>query len=311
MDDVYQCTTGPLKLKTNSLIKKKKKRGKKKNEIKVTVEPIEEVKTKSTSLIIQKTKAEEMFEQQTAKKRDEMILERAQLSHKDRVQKFNDNLDKESEYHDVPKMSLIDEHLMQYKQLSEQINNDIIFGQKSTSNIEGNIADLKEIIEQIELEQIELEGHERRNLKEKINRMKNEVKDLKRRALTEVSVDLAHNDDDEENDYHIFSNERSKLLEVNEKIEKGTKSLQHGYRVALETDAIANDVLENLDIQREQLNKSHQRLQELNGNLSRSSRMISSMILKAMQNKLILFGVIVGCVVIMVLLVYVSIRKHS
>lgn len=104
-DDPYaQVAGGKLKLKKDAGIKKKKKKDKKLLEqVTKTLESnsdLGEPKQKIT-----KTKAELAFLQQQEKMKTQRILEKASMTHKERVEKFNQHLDSLTEHFDIPKVS--------------------------------------------------------------------------------------------------------------------------------------------------------------------------------------------------------------
>jgi protein FAM32A len=72
--------------------------------------PREESKTPTTISVqqvklITKTKAELAFERAIEKRNEERLLKRAEISHKERVENYNRQLDALTEYNDVPKVS--------------------------------------------------------------------------------------------------------------------------------------------------------------------------------------------------------------
>jgi protein FAM32A len=120
---------GSLKLKgtLDKEIKKKKKKSKRRSidkkvkhlsVTKVDVSsnesnssmPKDEIKALASSdmqqvKLITKTRAEIAFEKAIEKRNEERILKRAEVSHKDRVENYNRQLDALTEYNDVPKVS--------------------------------------------------------------------------------------------------------------------------------------------------------------------------------------------------------------
>ncbi|KFM63010.1 Protein FAM32A, partial [Stegodyphus mimosarum] len=109
MSEYATVTKTPLKLKTDSGIKKKKKNKDKKQMLdkiakveKTTgAENVEKKKNESVPL----TKAERAFMLMKEKKRMERILEKATKTHKQRVEEFNRHLDSLTEHYDIPKVS--------------------------------------------------------------------------------------------------------------------------------------------------------------------------------------------------------------
>lgn len=104
-DDPYtHVAKGPLKLKNDQSVSKRKKNkeGKKKKLVEVTkIAEEEELKT----VEIKKTKAEIAFQKMQEKMQTERIKQKASMTHKQRVEEFNRHLDSLTEHFDIPKVS--------------------------------------------------------------------------------------------------------------------------------------------------------------------------------------------------------------
>uniref|UniRef100_A0A182N0M1 Protein FAM32A n=1 Tax=Anopheles dirus TaxID=7168 RepID=A0A182N0M1_9DIPT len=116
MDSEYQhVSKGKLKLKNDSDAKKKhKKKDKRKEKEKVIRAMLEDPgtggerqqqtpATTSTGRVL--TKAEESFKKMQEKMQHKRIVEKAQMTHKQRVEQFNQHLDSLTEHFDIPKVS--------------------------------------------------------------------------------------------------------------------------------------------------------------------------------------------------------------
>jgi protein FAM32A len=66
---------------------------------------IESTAANKTKPVVYKTKAELVFERYNQRRLDEKILKRAEKSHKEHVEVYNQHLDSISEFHDIPKVS--------------------------------------------------------------------------------------------------------------------------------------------------------------------------------------------------------------
>ncbi|XP_063705653.1 protein FAM32A [Culicoides brevitarsis] len=108
-DDYAQVARGPLKLKKDSEIKKKKKKKNKSKDkekmekVLVDKPPAEEQQSKAP--VRQLTKAELAFKKMQEKIQKERIKQRAAMTHKQKVEKFNEHLDSLTEHFDIPKVS--------------------------------------------------------------------------------------------------------------------------------------------------------------------------------------------------------------
>ncbi|XP_017063309.2 protein FAM32A-like [Drosophila eugracilis] len=114
MSDEYACVAkGKLKLKNDSDIKKKKKhksKDKEKERQKAYLEQqLAEASATSSSAASgyerKLTKSEMASKKQQEKMRNKRIMDKAQTTHKERVEKFNEHLDTLTEHFDIPKVS--------------------------------------------------------------------------------------------------------------------------------------------------------------------------------------------------------------
>jgi len=104
-DPYAQVAVAKLKLKKENGIKKKKKKDKKiPEQISKTIDSKDFTEAKQSTKLT-KTKAELAFVEQQEKMRTQRILEKASLTHKERVEKFNQHLDSLTEHFDIPKVS--------------------------------------------------------------------------------------------------------------------------------------------------------------------------------------------------------------
>ncbi|XP_066602830.1 protein FAM32A [Prorops nasuta] len=104
-DDPYaHAAKGPLKLKGDKcVVKKKKNKDGKSNKLVEVTKVIQEEKPKSVEL--KRTKAELAFKKMQEKMQTERIKQKASMTHKQRVEEFNRHLDSLTEHFDIPKVS--------------------------------------------------------------------------------------------------------------------------------------------------------------------------------------------------------------
>ena len=69
------------------------------------------------------------------------------------------------------------------------------------------------------------------------------------------------------------------------------------------------DILTNLARDRETINRSRARVRDTEMNLSSSSRILSGMLRRAMQNRIILFGLIGALIFFIFLMIYMHFRS--
>ncbi|RZC33287.1 protein FAM32A [Asbolus verrucosus] len=104
-DPYAQVSTGKLQLKGDHGIKKKKKKKKDKKLLEQVSKIVESETPPEPKPVKQKTKAELAFLQMQEKMQTQRILEKASMTHKERVEKFNQHLDGLTEHFDIPKVS--------------------------------------------------------------------------------------------------------------------------------------------------------------------------------------------------------------
>uniref|UniRef100_A0A1Q3FBB3 Putative nbp2b protein n=1 Tax=Culex tarsalis TaxID=7177 RepID=A0A1Q3FBB3_CULTA len=117
MSDEYEyAARGKLKLKCDSDIKKKKKKKSKdkdkeklREKVKKSLEQSggsssqNQQQVKPTGRVL--TKAEESFKKMQEKMQKKRIMDKASMTHKQRVEQFNQHLDSLTEHFDIPKVS--------------------------------------------------------------------------------------------------------------------------------------------------------------------------------------------------------------
>ncbi|KAB0798012.1 hypothetical protein PPYR_09005 [Photinus pyralis] len=103
MDPYEQVAKGKLKIKGDAVRKKKKNKDKKMLEQVSKV--IESDQKQEVVQASRKTNAEIAFKKMQEKMQTERILEKASMTHKERVEKFNQHLDGLTEHFDIPKVS--------------------------------------------------------------------------------------------------------------------------------------------------------------------------------------------------------------
>lgn len=114
---------------------------------------------------------------------------------------------------------------------------------------------------------------------------------------------------DEFEEVGILEEQKRRLLDNSEKIERTSRQMEQGYRVIVETEQIGTQVLQDLNSQRETLQRARTRLRETDSDLSRSSRLMNSMIMRSIREKAILYGVGLVFIVILSFGIYLSLKN--
>merc|ERR1712178_29125 len=101
----------------------------------------------------------------------------------------------------------------------------------------------------------------------------------------------------------LSNSDREHLL-TTEKLERGTRKLEDGYRIAIDTEQYGRDILEELQREREVLERSKNRLHHANTMLSSSTDVVTQMYRHVVQDRLTLYviGAILALIVVVVIL---------
>ncbi|XP_017864242.1 PREDICTED: vesicle transport through interaction with t-SNAREs homolog 1A isoform X1 [Drosophila arizonae] len=226
-------------------------------------------------------------------------------------------------------MSLLEQYEQQYAALIAEITAHIGRLQQNTTaernelctKIDASLSEAQELLEQMGLEVRELNPLQRSNFNNKIQvaqaelkRLQGEYKQTKDRLRSQANsfttLDLAGSGDYYE-DVAISNDQRQRLLENSERIERTGNRLNEGYRVAIETEALGAQVLNDLHHQRETLQGARARLRETNADLGRASRTLNSMMLRALREKVVLYGVGICFVVAVGVSLYLTFAPSS
>ncbi|KAK4050078.1 t-SNARE VTI1 [Microbotryomycetes sp. JL201] len=100
--------------------------------------------------------------------------------------------------------------------------------------------------------------------------------------------------------------QRSRLLSTTDKLSEGQRRLEDSHRVALETEVLGADILNNLRGQRDQLEHTRDTLYEADGSIDRASGTLKKMIRRAQKQRLVTYGIIA---ILVFLILYVLFSK--
>lgn len=214
--------------------------------------------------------------------------------------------------------SLIESYEQQYSNLSAEITVTIgkigstIGGEKQANirHVDKLFDELSELLEQMELEIKDLPAKDKQKYRTRLASYKSENKklqeDLKRAKLgLNAREELLGEEGNDSED------QRARLLDNTEKLERGSRRLQDGYRVIMETEQVGAQILTDLSDQRETIQKSRKRLEETNTALGKSSRVLSGMAKRIIQNRILLVFVILIILFVIVMAIYLTVRRKS
>ncbi|XP_011052018.1 PREDICTED: vesicle transport through interaction with t-SNAREs homolog 1A isoform X1 [Acromyrmex echinatior] len=178
-------------------------------------------------------------------------------------------------------------------------------------DVDRQIEEAQELLEQMELEVRGMNGTARDRLRGRVESHRAELKRLtqefqiakkSKEDVTEITIE-------ESWDNNVTEDQRKRLLDASERIERSGRTLQNGYRMALETEEIGSQVLKELHEQRETIQRSRGRLRETDAELGRGSRLLSGMIFRSLQQRIILAGVALMLIIVACIVIYYSFKS--
>ncbi|PNI81725.1 VTI1A isoform 2 [Pan troglodytes] len=179
------------------------------------------------------------------------------------------------------------------------------------ANVEKQLEEAKELLEQMDLEVREIPPQSRgmysnrmRSYKQEMGKLETDFKRSRIAYSDEVRNELLGDDG------NSSENQRAHLLDNTERLERSSRRLEAGYQIAVETEQIGQEMLENLSHDREKIQRARERLRETDANLGKSSRILTGMLRRIIQNRILL--VILGIIVVITILMAItfSVRRH-
>ncbi|XP_066478323.1 vesicle transport through interaction with t-SNAREs homolog 1A isoform X5 [Tiliqua scincoides] len=147
------------------------------------------------------------------------------------------------------------------------------------SNVEKQLEEARELLEQMELEVREIPPQSRGMYSSRMRSYKQEMDKLEadfKRSRIAYSDEVRHELlGDDGNSSEI---QRAHLLDNTERLERSSRRLEAGYQIAVETEQIGQEMLENLSHDREKIQRARERLRETDSNLGKSSRILTGML---------------------------------
>lgn len=165
-----------------------------------------------------------------------------------------------------------------------------------------------ELIDQMNLEVQNLSASQKSTYNTKIRQYKTQINDTKSR-LTQLLDDQdkfelfgsrGYSDEDD-----LHDGQRKQLLNNNSSLERSSDRLRESQRIALETESIGGNILNDLRSQREQISGSRNTLMTADGYVDKSMKTLKSMSRRLTANKFISYAII-AVLIILIFLVLAS-----
>lgn len=169
----------------------------------------------------------------------------------------------------------------------------------------------RELIEQMELEVREVSGEEKSKLGHRLKAYNNEMQrfeqDLKK-ARVAFSDQEGRNELLGGEDSHSSEDQRARLLDNTERVERSGRQLEEGYKMCVETEQIGVDIMNNLHRDREVIERARERTRGTDKTLSKSSRILTGMMRRIIQNRIIMAVICLAILGVIGLIIYYAVK---
>ncbi|XP_069467894.1 vesicle transport through interaction with t-SNAREs homolog 1A isoform X2 [Ambystoma mexicanum] len=179
------------------------------------------------------------------------------------------------------------------------------------AHVEKQLEEAKELLEQMDLEVREIPapsramyGNRMRSYKQELSKLEVDFKRSRIAYSDEVRNELLGDDGTSS------ESQRAHLLDNTEKLERSSRRLEAGYQIAVETEQIGQSILENLDHDRGKIQRARERLRETDTNLGKSSRILTGMLRRIIQNRVLIVVLCIFLVFAIGLAIFFSFRGH-
>uniref|UniRef100_G3NBN3 Vesicle transport through interaction with t-SNAREs 1A n=1 Tax=Gasterosteus aculeatus aculeatus TaxID=481459 RepID=G3NBN3_GASAC len=140
-------------------------------------------------------------------------------------------------------------------------------------NVDKQLEEVRELLEQMDLEAREIPIQSRAMYNSRLKSYKQEVEKLEKDFVSTTPPRTLVNGHAD-----VPNEERAHLLDNTEKLERSSRRLEAGYQIAVETEQVGQEILSNLNSDREKIQRARERLRETDANLGKSSRILTGML---------------------------------
>jgi vesicle transport through interaction with t-SNAREs protein 1 len=179
--------------------------------------------------------------------------------------------------------------------------------------VEGNIDEANELCEQMEVELHDVGPSTRPALKGRLDNYRKELTRL-RKEFKQSQVALGGQGMRREllgpEELYTSEDQRTHLLDSTARLEKTSDRLNEGYRITQETEEIGLEIMDNLQRDRETIDRMRGRLRDTDSDLSRGSRILRRISRRIIQHKIFfIVGTLVLIIIIALLITTVVLIK--
>eukprot|EP00127_Corallochytrium_limacisporum_P006848 Clim_evm63s236 gene=Clim_evmTU63s236 len=173
------------------------------------------------------------------------------------------------------------------------------------------IDEASQLVDQIEMELRELSPQDRAQRSQTLDMLRGELEDLEK-ELEEAKRNPATERDERgalfgDMDSTNPDEQRARLLDNTERVQQMGTRLDDAYRVAIETEQVGQDTLNDLYSQRETLHRARNTLKSTESDMKKAQRILNAMFRRIMQNKIIMYGLIAFVVIVFLVIVFTKI----
>ena len=172
--------------------------------------------------------------------------------------------------------------------------------------VQGNIDESGELLEQMEVELHDLPPAVRPPLTHRMGNYRAELERLKKQ-FKQAQVALGDLGMRKElfgpEELRTSEDHRSTMMENTERLGKTANYLGEGKRIAVETEQIGLEIMDNLQRDRETINRARNRLHGTDNELNKGSRIVTRISRRIIQHKLIFAGLVIGLVVVVLIII--------
>ncbi|XP_073251161.1 vesicle transport through interaction with t-SNAREs homolog 1A-like [Porites lutea] len=178
----------------------------------------------------------------------------------------------------------------------------------AVSDVERCFDEARELIEQMELEVREVTGEEKARLNNRLKAYKNEMQrfeqDLKKARVAFSDQEGRNELLGGEDSQYSSEDQRARLLDNTERLERSGRQLEEGYKMCVETEQIGVDIMNNLHRDREVMERARDRTRGTDKNLTKSSRILTGMMRRIIQNRIIMAIICLAILGVIGLVIY-------
>jgi len=181
---------------------------------------------------------------------------------------------------------------------SNNNNNDVESGSKQQQYTESLLTQCEDLIKQMAIEARSVSDSKmKRDLLSQVKMCKSKYQALQQESdRIGILMSAAGANDNINNNSHLHASQKERLLlqQNEESVANQNDTLERARRTMQETEAVALEIQTELGQNREKLQSAHGRIREMGGLTGRARRILTSMNQRAVQQKMILYGVAIG-----------------